>query len=55
VRGETPQHCPVITLTPALPAWAQKNHLRPFDGRKVHRTFLCFRLTSIKGEGVILR
>jgi hypothetical protein len=33
-------------LTPVVPAWAQKNHLCPFGGEKVHRTFSCFRLTS---------
>jgi hypothetical protein len=33
-------------LTPVIPAGAQKNRLRPFGGRKVHWTFLCFRLTS---------
>lgn len=36
----------MIPLTLAIPAGAQKNRLRPFGGRKVHRTFLCFRLTS---------
>ncbi|MEX2163172.1 MAG: hypothetical protein WD823_02860 [Sulfuricaulis sp.] len=33
-------------LTPAIPAGAHKNHMRPFGGEKVHRTFSCFRLTS---------
>jgi len=34
------------TLTPVVPARAQKNHLRPLGGEKVHQTFSCFRLTS---------
>ena len=34
------------TLTPIVPAGAQKNHLRPFGGGKVHWTFPSFRLTS---------
>ena len=52
MRGETPHHCRLITLTPDIPTWAQKNYLRPFGGSKIHRTLLCFRLTSLKGEGV---
>ncbi len=43
----------LFTLTPDIPAGAQKNRLRPFGGRKVRWTFLCFRLTSLKGEGVL--
>ena len=43
-----------LTLTPALPTWAQKNRLRPFGGRKVHRTFLYFRLTSRRERGLFL-
>jgi len=30
---------------------AHQNHVRPFGGEKVHRTFSCFRLTSRKGRG----
>ena len=43
----------LITLTPAVPAGALKNPLRPFGGSKVHWTLLCFCLTSLKGEGVL--
>jgi hypothetical protein len=54
-RGEerTFRVCTAFTLAPAIPTGAQIHRLRPFGGRKVHRTFPCFRLTSLKGEGVL--
>ena len=38
------------TLTPVVPAGAQKNRLRPLGGEKVHWTFSCFRLSSRRGR-----
>ena len=43
------------SLTPVIPAGAQKNRLRPFGGKKVHRTFLRFRLTSLLRERKFFR
>ena len=39
------------TLTPVVPAGAQKNRLRPLGGEKVHWTFSGFRLSPRKGGG----